>query len=124
MKASQYVALKKPQNTTMCSAVLYPDGNIEECLKSHLKTLMLPFGNDIWDEIPDDISPLFYMTAYTGAVLIDYENQIYSEDLTKEQSDALEELYSENVILKSPKVIHCGNKALGIDIKRKEDNNA
>ncbi len=117
MTAREYIDVKKAQGTTMCSAILYPDGRIEECVKSHLKTLMLPFGNDIWDKIPKDMSPLFFMTAYTGAVLIDYENQIYSEELTDEQYKALNELYDSKVLLNAPKVIHCGNRYLGIEVK-------
>ena len=97
MRVSEYVALKKGAETTMCSAILYPDGDIKECVKSHLKTLMLPFGSKMWEMIPEDISPLFFMTAYTGTVLIDYENQIYSEALTEKQEEALDKLYESGV---------------------------
>ena len=124
MNASEYVAIKKPQATTMCSAILYPDGEIKECTGSHLETLMLPYGKKIWEEIPEDISPLFFMTAYTGAVLIDYENQIYSEGLTDKQEEALKLLYDENVLIKSPKELHVGNNALGLRIKGKEEKDA
>ena len=60
----------------MCAAVLYPDGEVEECVTSHLKTLMDRLGEGAWDQIPKDESPLFWLTGLTGAVLIDYENQM------------------------------------------------
>ena len=37
MTIADYIAIKKEQNTTMCAAVLYPDGEIEECITSHIK---------------------------------------------------------------------------------------
>ncbi len=115
MTAAEYIAEKKQKKTTMCAAILYPDGTIEECVKSHLKTLMLPYGDKMWDEIPKDDSPLFWMTAYTGVVLIDYENQIYSEGVTKEQEVALDDMYDAEILLPNPMVIHCGNRILNIE---------
>ena len=114
MTAADYVKMKREQNTTMCAAILYPDGEVKECVKSHLKTLVVTLGNHIWDQIPDEESPLFWLTAYTGVVLIDYENQLYSEKLTKEQEEALREMYRSGIILESLKNIHSGNRYLGI----------
>ena len=114
MTVSDYIAIKKQQHTTMCAAILYPDGEIEECASSHLKTMIDHLGNEIWDQIPKDESPLFWLTGYTGVVLIDYENQVYSEALSEEQRDALQKMYFSEVLIKHPCVIHFGNRALGI----------
>lgn len=117
MTVMDYIAEKKDQNTTMCAAILYPDGEIVECVKGHMTTLIESLGSDIWDEIPKEESPLFWLTAYTGAVLIDYENQIYSENLAKEQEEALSKLYEAEVLMKHPCNIHFGNRVLGIERK-------
>lgn len=114
MTADEYKDLKSTRKTTMCAAILYPDGDIKECVKSHLKTLLLSFNNDIWEQIPKEESPLFWLTAYTGVVLIDYENQLYSEKLTKDQEKALAKLYDSGILLHNLKDIHCGNRYLGI----------
>lgn len=99
----------------MCAAILYPSGDIEECINSHLKTLIDHLGNDIWDQIPKDGSPLFWLTAYTGVVLIDYENQIYSERLTNEQEIALNQMYQEEILTEHLCNIHSGNRVFGIE---------
>ncbi len=114
MTASEYISMKQEQKTTMCAALLYPDGDVKECVKSHLKTMIVSLGNEIWDRIPENESPLFWLTAYTGVVLIDYENQLYSEQLTKEQETALQEMYRAGILLENLKNIHNGNRYLGI----------
>lgn len=114
MTISDYIAIKKQQNTTMCAAVLYPDGDIEECTISHLKTLIDRLGNDIWDQIPKDESPLFWLTGLTGAVLVDYENQVYSETLSAKQEAGLKSMYASGILTEHPCVIHFGNQPLGI----------
>ena len=98
MTIADYIAIKKEQNTTMCAAVLYPDGEVEECVTSHLKTLMDRLGEDAWDQIPKDESPLFWLTGLTGAVLIDYENQVYSEALSDEQENGLKDTDLDSVV--------------------------
>lgn len=115
MTAADYIKNKKQQNTTLCAAILYPDGDIEECITSHLKTVIDHLGNEIWDQIPKDESPLFWLTAYTGVVMLDYENQLYSEQLTKAQEDVLRQLYDAKVLMEHACVIHYGNRVLGIE---------
>lgn len=115
MTAQEYKELKLAEPTTVCAAVLYPDGDIRECVESHLKTMIHTLGNEIWEKIPKDEAPLFWLTAYMGVVLIDYENQIYSEKLTVPQEAALRTLYDAGVILEKPANIHYGNHYLGIE---------
>lgn len=114
MKVSDYIKHKKQQNTTLCAAILYPEGEIEECVNSHLKTMITYLGDTIWEQIPKDESPLFWITAYTGVVMLDYENQLYSEQLTEVQRDVLRQLYDAGVLMEHPCVIHYGNRVLGI----------
>ncbi len=118
MTAAEYVVMKQEQRTTMCAAILYPDGNVEECIKSHLETMINSLGSHIWEQIPAEESPLFWLTAYMGVVLIDYENQLYSEQLTKEQDEALKEMYQSGILLEHLKDIHSGNRYLKIENKK------
>ena len=110
MTIADYIAIKKEQNTTMCAAVLYPDGEVEECVTSHLKTLMDRLGEDAWDQIPKDESPQFWLTGLKGAVLIDNENQVYSEALSDEQEIGLKEMYACGILTEHSCVIHFGNE--------------
>lgn len=119
MTAADYIKMKQQKKTTMCAAILYPDGDIKECIKSHLKTIIVSLGNDIWEQIPEGEAPLFWLTAYTGVVLIDYENQLYSEKLTGQQEEALKQMYQSGIILEHLKDIHNGNRYLGIEKGRK-----
>lgn len=118
MTASEYVVMKQEQKTTMCAAILYPDGNVEECIKSHLETMIDSLGSHIWEQIPAEESPLFWLTAHMGVVLIDYENQLYSEQLTKEQQKAMKEMYEGGILLEHLKDIHNGNHYLGVEYKK------
>lgn len=120
MTVETYIKWKKPLHTTMCAALLYPNGDIEECKFGHLKAMIADVGEYAWDLIPQEESPLFFMTAYTGVVLIDYENQIYSEQLTKEQEAALDAMYAEGVLVRHLCDIKNGNRFLGIKKKSKE----
>ena len=61
---------------------------------------------NLLEEIPDNISPLFYMIFQTGAVVVDYENQVYSDDLTQEQRYTLIELSEAGLIRINLKNIH------------------
>jgi len=115
MTVKEYIAKKQEQQTTLCAAILYPNGEIKECITSHLTTIIEELGADIWNEIPKDESPLFWLIAYTGVVLVDYENQIFSEKLSKEQEDALNEMYEAEILSNNAKMIHWGNRVLGIE---------
>lgn len=115
MTAAEYISMKQEQKTTMCAAILHPDGDVEECVKGHLNTMIMALGNDIWEKIPKEDAPLFWLTAYTGVVLIDYENQIYSEKLTAEQEKALQEMYGSGILMENLKNIRYGNRYLGIE---------
>lgn len=114
MTVLEFIAEKKQHETTMCAAIIYPDGTIAECINSHLKTMIADLGDDIWDCIPKDASPLFYLTGYMGVVLVDYENQLYSERLTDEQQSSLQQMYDEHVIMNHLCNVHSGNKVMGI----------
>ena len=114
MTVQDYIAKKIEQKTTLCAAILYPDGEIKECIKGHLTTIIDELGTDIWNEIPKDESPLFWLIAYTGVVLIDYENQIFSEKLTVKQEEALKEMYDAGIIINNGKMIHWGNRIFDI----------
>ncbi|MBO5372787.1 MAG: hypothetical protein J6A75_08710 [Lachnospiraceae bacterium] len=100
MTAKEFVAAYKPKYSEYCPCVIEWNGEVHECLGSHLDELVRLSGNEkILNEIPQNISPLFYLTGKLHCVVVDYENQLYSEDLSQEQRYALLDLAEAKLIL-------------------------
>ena len=57
---------------------------------------------DILSGIPKEVSPLFYLTEKLKCVVVDYENQLYAEELSQEQRYALLDLAEAKLILVRP----------------------
>lgn len=110
MKIEQFVAQYHPGLSHYCTAVIDRDGDIEACQVSHLKTMMEMYGDpDILSKIPEDNSPLFWLLNRLHCVLVDYENQLYSGELTGAQEQALEALATHGLICENRKNIHGHN---------------
>ncbi|MBR6389964.1 MAG: hypothetical protein IKS16_01360 [Lachnospiraceae bacterium] len=99
MLADQFVRYYSPQMTEYCPVVIRSDGNIFDSSLGHLQTLVsLSNDHDILSKIPRDVSPLLYLAYELKCVIVDYENQIYIDELTPEQQDALEALEKAGLI--------------------------
>ncbi len=99
MLADQFVRYYSPQMTEYCPVVIRSDGNIFDSSLGHLQTLVsLSNDHDILSKIPRDVSPLLYLAYELQCVIVDYENQIYIDELTPEQQDALEALEKAGLI--------------------------
>ncbi|MCR4595695.1 MAG: hypothetical protein K5673_02820 [Lachnospiraceae bacterium] len=99
MLADQFVRYYSPQMTEYCPVVIRSDGNIFDSSLGHLQTLVsLSNDHDILSKIPRDVSPLLYLAYELKCVIVDYENQIYIDELTPEQQDALETLEKAGLI--------------------------
>ena len=85
MTSKEFVATFHSELSEYCPCVIDWEGQVHEC-----------------NEVPENISPLFYLTAKLKCVLVDYENQIYSEDLSQEQRYALLDLSEAKLILLNP----------------------
>ena len=103
MTSKEFVATFHSELSEYCPCVIDWEGQVHECKDCHLDTLIQISGDDEYlNEVPENISPLFYLTAKLKCVLVDYENQIYSEDLSQEQRYALLDLSEAKLILLNP----------------------
>lgn len=86
--------------TDYASGVILPDGRYVLTKEGHLNTLFaiadIPKGK-IWEMIPKDDSPLFFMIAYTHCVITD-NNSTVGMKMTKEQEETYGLLTSHGII--------------------------
>ena len=96
-----------PRVSEYCSAIIDQQGAVWECVGSHLQTMIQMSGDpDYLMKVPDGKAPLLWMTIQLHCVLVDYENQIFSEHLTPEQEQALDALEQAGLIVHERKDIH------------------
>lgn len=99
MNADEFIKNFHPGMSEYCPVIITPDGSIYECSGGHLQTLKAISGDaDVMSKIPKDESPLLYLTGALGCVCVDYENQIYLDELTEKQSEALKLLEEAGLI--------------------------
>lgn len=99
MLADQFIKYYSPQMSEYCPVVIRSDGNIFDSSLGHLQTLVsLSNDHEILSKIPADVSPLLYLTAELKCVIVDYENQIYIDELTDRQEQALSALEEAGLI--------------------------
>lgn len=99
MLADQFIRYYSPQMSEYCPVVIRSDGNIFDSGLGHLQTLVsLSNDHDILSVIPKDVSPLLYLAYELKCVIVDYENQIYIDELTPAQQEALESLEKAGLI--------------------------
>ena len=99
MKAEQFIKQYQPKMSEYCPVVITADGDVLESVAGHIQTLVSLSDNpDILNTVPKDVSPLMYLAGVMKCVIVDYENQIYMEELTLEQETALQELVSAGLI--------------------------
>ena len=99
MKRKEFIEIHRKDPKGYCPCVVDVRGDVYECPQGHLDALLNLEGNqETLADIPKDMAPLFYMLAKTKAVAVDYENQIYSEELTQEQRYTLIALSEEGLI--------------------------
>ena len=91
-----------PGLSEYCCIVIDKNGHIHECSENHLKTLIsMSKDSDILSKIPEGKSPLFYLTDRLQCITVDYENQLFAGNVTKEQTDTLEKLRSAGMMIKN-----------------------
>ncbi|MBO5303053.1 MAG: hypothetical protein J6A92_03285 [Lachnospiraceae bacterium] len=103
MTAKEFVANFKPKYSEYCPCIITWDGEVYACEGSHLDEMVRLCGDEnILNEIPQNVSPMFYLTGKLRCVVVDYENQLYSEDFSQEQRYALLDLAEAKLILLNP----------------------
>lgn len=107
MKLKEFIEKHQEAPKGYCPCVVDAQGNVYECPQGHLDALLkLEGSQETLADIPDDAAPLFYMIVKKRAVVVDYENQVYSDELTPEQKVTLQELSKNELISVDLKNIH------------------
>ncbi|MCR5596497.1 MAG: hypothetical protein K6G12_11660 [Lachnospiraceae bacterium] len=100
MLADRFIKYYLPKMSEYCPVVICGDGNIFDSSLGHLQTLVsLSNDHDILSKIPKDVSPMLYLAYDLKCVIVDYENQIYIDELTDGQDRALNKLVEAGLIL-------------------------
>ena len=89
-----------------CACVVDLQGNLFDCSKGHLEALLELNGDKKLEDIPTDVSPLFYMLKETGAIVVDYESQVCSGALSNKQHYVLSSLSEMGKISMDLKDVH------------------
>lgn len=93
MIVKEFIEKHRYDEKGYCPCIIDFQGNMYECPQGHLNALLDLVGRrELLAEIQNNVSPLFYLIVVTKAVAVDYENQVYSEELSSEQKDALNAL--------------------------------
>lgn len=99
MNIDVFIEQYKPEMSEYCPIVIDLDGAIHECPEGHLKTLKEMIGDEsILLNIPDNVSPLLFLVDKLKCIVVDYENQIYMDELTEQQDEALNKLVAVGLI--------------------------
>ena len=101
MKAKEFIETYKTQFSEYCPCIITAAGDVIECADGHTKALEELYPGE---ELPSDVMPMQYLIVRTKTVVVDYENQVYSETLTGEQKEALRVLADDGMI-----TIHLGD---------------
>ncbi len=107
MTLKEFVEKHKNDEKGYCPCIIDWQGEVYECPQGHLNALLDLVGKrEFLAEIEQNVSPLFYMILKTRAVVVDYENQVYSEELSMKQRYALIDLGENGLISVNLKNIH------------------
>lgn len=107
MTLQEFIKKYKAKPQGFCPCVIDAGGEVFECPNGHLNALLeLQEEIKTLADIPKDAAPLFYMIVKTNAVVVDYETQVYSWNLTSEQEETLQKLEQQELISISLKNIH------------------
>lgn len=99
MNAKEFIESYKTKYTKYCPCIITQDGDVMECASGHTEALIeLHSREHTWEMIPKGVMPMQYLIVKTGAVVVDYENQVYSESLSDEQKAVLTTLADEGMI--------------------------
>ena len=90
MNVEAFITQEESRPIGYCACLVAEDGSVFPIEDGHLNALIAYYGDkDILAKLSDDIAPMFWLITKTRVVVVDYENQLYSEDLTQEQRKAL-----------------------------------
>ena len=99
MDITEFIRTYHSNMTEFCACVLEENGNVIVCDKGHLKTLQDIYeSRNAGTELPAEATAMFWLIVNLKVVVVDYENQVYSEVLSDEQKTALKALKQAGLI--------------------------
>lgn len=91
MKVEEFLKIRQSNSEEYCACLIDERGEIYDIRDGHLNALMDYYGDrDILSKLPNHIAPMFWLIVQTKVVVVDYENQIHSGAMTKEQEGVLQ----------------------------------
>ena len=99
MGVDEFISTYKSPLTEFCACIIDADGEVVTCDKGHLQTLQELYIQRTGEkELPKEASAMFWLIVRLQVVVVDYENQVYSENLSAEQKNALKVLKQKSLI--------------------------
>ena len=99
MEADQFISSYQPRMTQYCPVIIDRNGGIHECTNGHLNTMIEMNGDpELLSKLPKNAAPLFWLCDHLHAIVVDYENQVHSGELTREQRIAMDKLAAAGLI--------------------------
>ena len=90
MKIQEFINTFQTQFTQFCPCVITEDGEVIECRLGHTEALLAIYEKKYPGEnVPKEVVPMQYLIVRLHAVVVDYENQVYSDSLNAAQKEAL-----------------------------------
>ncbi|MCF2642989.1 MAG: hypothetical protein PUB46_04860 [Lachnospiraceae bacterium] len=90
MKIQEFINTFQTQFTQFCPCVITEDGEVIECRLGHTEALLAIYEKKYPEEnVPKEVVPMQYLIVRLHAVVVDYENQVYSDSLNTAQKEAL-----------------------------------
>ena len=80
--------------------------NLYDCSKGHLEAMFKIERDKKLEDIPSDVSPLFYKLAKTGALVVYYVSQVCSGAISNKQHYVLSSLSEMGKISMDLKDVH------------------
>lgn len=97
------ITLEKMSNELWyyCEGILIPNGQFIVATHGHVNTMIEFTGLEsdvIYNMMPIDAAPLFWLVQYTNCVAVNYDFCIGSPNITQEQKDSLKKLVKYKII--------------------------
>lgn len=93
MKIQEFIETFQTQFAQYCPCIITEEGDVIECHSGHTEALMeLYQKKNPKKTIPGGVMPMHYLIVKLHAVVVDYENQVYSDRLNGMQKEALSRL--------------------------------
>lgn len=97
MNVIEFIHTHQGDETDECECIIYPDGNVEEPLPSHINKLIEISGREsawLHEQMSKGMEPLFWLVEFTGCLAVWQTRVVSPSNPTQAQLDALYDLRS------------------------------